>query len=64
MMSQARPWDKAKKIIAGWLILGGLYTILRMQDGTIAGVIGSLLGAPFVLIGWWLWRSLPPWRGL
>jgi len=65
MSSHPGRWNKAKKIFAGWLVLGGLYTMARIQDGTVGAAIAALVvGLPLVLVGWWLWRSLPPWRGL
>lgn len=58
--------NKAKKIFAGWLILAAFGSPINMsiRDGLTAGIIGALLALPFGLLGWWLWRSLPPWKDL
>jgi hypothetical protein len=59
---------KWKKLVAGWLVLAGLYAPVQALLSATASVgevlFGVALGVPLVLLGRWLWRSLPPWREL
>lgn len=58
--------NKAKKIVACLLVLSPFVTpIGSMREGRIVeSVLTAVLTLPFALLGWWLWRSLPPWRDL